>query len=245
MRAVRALLDVFSPDAVLETGTFLGDTTRFFAGNLVPVYSIEVKRLFNLVAKWRLGRYPDVFPSDRTGSNPRLSYREGAGLSFSTLRLKPAKPAEDHPARHGRCSMLGDEQRTERDLRLAHEQAVNQTGAARITVLLAGASQGGLRAIDAAWRGQPVPARAFIGVAAATPDPRSADAHLRAAQRGLRGWLVTGDRDTTRSSILDFHRAATEQGLPCRLDDIRGLGHEYPPDFGNRLEKTLPFLLGE
>lgn len=60
MRTVRALLNTFSPDAVVETGTFLGDTTRFFSGNLIPVYSIEVKRLFFLAAKWRLRGNRDV-----------------------------------------------------------------------------------------------------------------------------------------------------------------------------------------
>src|SRR5687767_7215743 len=60
MRTVRALLNAFSPDAVIETGTFLGDTARFFAGNLVPVYTIELKRLFYLVAKWRTHSVPEV-----------------------------------------------------------------------------------------------------------------------------------------------------------------------------------------
>jgi hypothetical protein len=49
-----------SPDAIIETGTFLGDTTRFFSGNLIPVYSIEVKLLFHLLARFRVGTYPDV-----------------------------------------------------------------------------------------------------------------------------------------------------------------------------------------
>jgi hypothetical protein len=60
MRTMRCLLDTFSPDAIIETGTFLGDTTRFFSGNLIPVYSIEVKLLFHLIARYRLGRYPDI-----------------------------------------------------------------------------------------------------------------------------------------------------------------------------------------
>ncbi len=60
MQTIRALLNTFSPDAIIETGTFLGDTTRFLSGNLIPVYSIEVKFLFHLLARYRLGRFPDV-----------------------------------------------------------------------------------------------------------------------------------------------------------------------------------------
>ena len=46
MRAVRALINEFEPDALIETGTFIGSTTRFFAGNGVPVYTVELKRSF-------------------------------------------------------------------------------------------------------------------------------------------------------------------------------------------------------
>jgi hypothetical protein len=60
MQTMRTLLEIFSPDAIIETGTYLGDTTRFFSGNLIPVYSIEAKLSFHLLAKYRVGTYPDV-----------------------------------------------------------------------------------------------------------------------------------------------------------------------------------------
>ena len=55
LRAVRALIERFEPDGFIETGTFLGSTTRFFAGNGVPVYSAEIDHLYWLLAKLRLG----------------------------------------------------------------------------------------------------------------------------------------------------------------------------------------------
>lgn len=55
LRAVRALIERFEPDGFIETGTFLGSTTRFFAGNGVPVYSAEIDDLYWLLAKLRLG----------------------------------------------------------------------------------------------------------------------------------------------------------------------------------------------
>jgi hypothetical protein len=55
MRAVRALINEFGPDALIETGTFVGSTTRFFCGNGVPVYTAELKRTFALLARLRLG----------------------------------------------------------------------------------------------------------------------------------------------------------------------------------------------
>lgn len=60
LATVRALVDAFDPDAIVETGTFLGDTTRFFSGNLLPVYSIEIKMIYHLAAKLAMLRRPDV-----------------------------------------------------------------------------------------------------------------------------------------------------------------------------------------
>lgn len=55
LRTVRALISDFEPDAFIETGTFLGSTTRFFCGNGVPVYTIELKWSFWVLARLRLG----------------------------------------------------------------------------------------------------------------------------------------------------------------------------------------------
>ena len=60
LATVRTLIDTFAPDAIVETGTFLGDTTRFFSGNLVPVYSIELKVLYHFAARLSMLRHPDL-----------------------------------------------------------------------------------------------------------------------------------------------------------------------------------------
>ncbi len=73
LRAVRDLLDLFEPDAVVETGTGLGATTSFFAGNLLPVYSIELKRIFLVAARFRLRSYRNV--TLILGSSPEVLHR--------------------------------------------------------------------------------------------------------------------------------------------------------------------------
>ena len=59
-QTVQRLLDVFSPDAVVETGTYFGDTTRYFAGNGQPVYSVEMSRVFCAAARVLLAGTKDV-----------------------------------------------------------------------------------------------------------------------------------------------------------------------------------------
>lgn len=60
LRTIRALIDGFEPDAFIETGTFIGSTTRFFCGNGVPVYTAEVRRDLWLLARLRLGWNSDA-----------------------------------------------------------------------------------------------------------------------------------------------------------------------------------------
>jgi hypothetical protein len=60
LRSIRNLVASFSPDAFVETGTFLGHTTQFFSGNGVPVYTAEVKLPVYLAARMRLAFAPDV-----------------------------------------------------------------------------------------------------------------------------------------------------------------------------------------
>lgn len=91
--------------------------------------------------------------------------------------------------------------------------------------------------------GVPVETVAFIGVVASTPETGTIPGVRAAVARGLRGWLVTGDRDTTRGGVRSLHRELVAEGMECRLDDIPGLGHEYPRDFSERCVETLDFLL--
>jgi hypothetical protein len=66
IRVVRTLIGLFEPDAFVETGTFIGSTTRFFCGNGLPVYTAEIKPEFWLLARLRLGWATDatVFRGD-------------------------------------------------------------------------------------------------------------------------------------------------------------------------------------
>ena len=60
LKTVRNLVADFEPDGFIETGTFIGSTTRFFMGCGVPVFTCELKRVFWILARMRLGWRSDV-----------------------------------------------------------------------------------------------------------------------------------------------------------------------------------------
>jgi dienelactone hydrolase len=137
-----------------------------------------------------------------------------------------------------------DEEAVRRDVALAIEEARTLTPGAD-DLILAGASQGGMRAIEMTLRGEPGNARAFIGVVAGLADLDLLEETARAAaRRGVRGWLLTGDRDAAQQAVELLHAQLRDAGLDCRIDVIPGLGHTFPQDFGVRLKAALPFLAG-
>lgn len=60
MAVIREIIARFGPGGFIETGTFLGHTTRFFLGNGLPVYSIELKTSIWLAARARLAFNPEL-----------------------------------------------------------------------------------------------------------------------------------------------------------------------------------------
>lgn len=59
-QTIEALLDAFAPDAIVETGTFLGWTARYLASHGIPVYTVELRPANYHIAKRALRRYPNV-----------------------------------------------------------------------------------------------------------------------------------------------------------------------------------------
>jgi predicted esterase len=137
-----------------------------------------------------------------------------------------------------------DDVATDRDVALGIEEAMQAHEVTGRPVVLAGASQGGVRAAEMALRGRPVAAGAFIGIVAGLADPDLIEGTAEAAsERGLRAWLLTGERDAARQGVETFHAQLSGYGIPCRLDVVEDLGHTFPNDFEDRLRAVLPALV--
>jgi dienelactone hydrolase len=132
---------------------------------------------------------------------------------------------------------------TARDVRLAREEALNRHPDAATATVLGGASQGGGRAAAIALTGNPFPCRGLVAVVSAYPDvPDVASAARDAGARGLRAYLLTGDRDTTRDQVTHLYDDLVAGGVPARQDVVPDLGHEFPDDFPMRLRHAIGFI---
>jgi acetyl esterase/lipase len=133
---------------------------------------------------------------------------------------------------------------TARDVLLAREEALNRHPDAAAATILGGASQGGGRAAAIALTGDPFPCRGLVAVVSACPDvPDVASAARDAGARGLRAYLLTGDRDTTRDQVEHLYADLLAGGVQAKQEVVPDLGHGFPDDFPERLRRAVGFIL--
>jgi len=123
-------------------------------------------------------------------------------------------------------------------------------------VVVGGFSQGAALSIYSVLE-RIVPCRGFVAVAPSDwviPEDKPAAERSRPSEaflslleasdcRGLRGVIITGDKDPFFPKIQQLYRLMVEKGLDGKLQIETGLGHEYPEKFGDKLRTALDFVL--
>jgi hypothetical protein len=87
LRTVRRLIERFQPDAIIETGTQLGATANWLAELDKPVYTVELKTLLALAARFNTRKSPNVIVSrgDSADFLGQLSRRRDFERPFAYL----------------------------------------------------------------------------------------------------------------------------------------------------------------
>jgi predicted esterase len=111
-------------------------------------------------------------------------------------------------------------------------------------VVAGGVSQGAALAIQLTLAGDVVPARGFIAVVPAIRTAAFDNLLPDAAARGVRGWIISGERDYGRADAESLHARLNAAGIACGLEVVPGLGHDIPDDFATRLSVAMSFVLG-
>jgi hypothetical protein len=130
-----------------------------------------------------------------------------------------------------------------RDLALARDEALGAGIGGDVPVVLAGASQGGRRAIELGIDGR-VPSLGFLAVATGVPALERLTPYVPfAIERGIRGWILIGEHDRQAAEAERLGGDLAGAGLDVRVVSVAGLGHDYPGDFPSRLGEGLELVL--
>lgn len=113
-------------------------------------------------------------------------------------------------------------------------------------IVLGGFSRGAEMAIQLAlsWA---IPARGFIAVCPGGPNtttPELWEPIVKLAKgRNLRGYVIMGGQDRFVSGTKHLVKLLDEAGIKHEFEVHPDMGHDYPPDFKNRLDQMLPYVL--
>ncbi len=122
---------------------------------------------------------------------------------------------------------------------LTHEYPINTDN-----VIIGGFSMGAGLSIRLTMNGT-IPACGFIAVGPYIPDVDSLEPLIEASkERALRGIIIVGDQDkhcyATSLKVTEMLKA---HDIPCKLEVYPDMGHDFPPDFEQKLGEAIAFIV--
>ena len=252
---------------LLERGFWFGEAVLLNSQSLQPLQELpEFNRLVEASRALRLQSEKESFPliilrqQDRCqkGSPPCplmiALHTDGGSIQDSLDFWKPAA-AEGWIAAAPESSQVmwkgayiwKDHAIAAQDIQRHFSALVSQYAIDENRVVLAGHSLGGETAAWLALTGE-IPVQGFIAFNPAGPlveDPEIwQDLYLRAAQRGLRGYIIVGEEDEElpQENIRLLVDLLNEAGIPAELESVAHAGNDYDPVYDDSLLRALEFI---
>ncbi|MHB8054076.1 MAG: tetratricopeptide repeat protein [Candidatus Aminicenantales bacterium] len=135
-----------------------------------------------------------------------------------------------------------DEARTCRDVEDAYKQILEKYPVDTDRVLIGGFSSGGFGSIIVAFSSA-VPVRGFVALCPEPPQTLRDEDILAAKTRGLKGTLLTTERDNRLDRQRNLFDRWKKLGLTVEFHVTPDIGHWFPPDFGRLLDQAIEQIL--
>jgi predicted esterase len=111
-------------------------------------------------------------------------------------------------------------------------------------VIVGGFSSGGVASLEVVLR-QTIPVRGFVVLCPAMPEGFSLEAVKAAADRGVKGTLLTTEMDGRVDQQRRMADIMEEGGLAHEFYITPNVGHWYPDDLAARIDRALAHIFGE
>ncbi len=134
----------------------------------------------------------------------------------------------------------GDE-RAHNDIKALFNETTTEYNIDTAKVIIGGISAGGVMAIDIASNNI-IPIAGFLGICPAEPKGFNVEIANKMKELKLKGYIVAGETDFYRERQNNMMKIFDETEFPYEFHEIKGMGHEYPKDFEDWIDKGLIFL---
>jgi len=136
------------------------------------------------------------------------------------------------------------EDMTKREISEAYTKIVAQYPIDTSRVLIGGFSSGGFGSMIMTFSGS-VPVRGFVALCPEPPQTITDAAVATAAKRGVRGTLLTTEQDGRIAVQKDLVARLVKLGFDCEIHVTPNIGHWFPKDFPELLDKAIGRILGD
>ena len=192
-------------------------------------------------------------PATRSESSPAplliALHGRGLGASDSVLYWESALasgvvlvvPQSSQPIGSG-MYCWDEETIAQRDIVDAYDKVRSSYATDPERTILAGMSQEGEWAIYIALK-QVFPCRGFISVVPSDQQFPDLTEWVDATKPGVKGSIITGEKDFAYLSARKLHEKLVDKGLNCQFSADPELGHDFPTDFERKLRGAIDFIL--
>lgn len=142
------------------------------------------------------------------------------------------------------CYSWDDAEKSKRDIEKTFHQFSKEYSIDQEKTIIAGASQGGGRAIELCLDEEEVNFERFIVVVPAFESLDKIEESIRTnSNKNVRGCMITGDQDPFYRDALKVASLFETAGIPCKLIVKEGMGHVFPDDFSRVFEEAVNDVL--
>jgi predicted esterase len=131
---------------------------------------------------------------------------------------------------------------TRRDVEAAYKKVLAQYPVDTGRVVIGGFSSGGYGAMVTAFA-DILPVCGFVALCPSVPESLRDEDILAAKSRGLRGTLLTTERDHRVEAQRALAERMTKLGLAVEFHETPDIGHWFPDDFAARLDRAIGLIL--
>jgi predicted esterase len=112
----------------------------------------------------------------------------------------------------------------------------------RERVLVGGFSSGDVASLEVVLQ-DALPVRGFMVLCPAMPDGLTPERFREARDRGIRGTLLTTEMDRRLDRQRRMDEVLTQKGLPHEFYVTPNIGHWYPKDLSERIDRAINYIL--
>lgn len=134
------------------------------------------------------------------------------------------------------------DQRGHDEIAAIYNELVEKYNIDRSTILLGGISAGGSMALDIAFNNI-IPVNGVIGICPGKPRAFADSLVEQSQQRGLKLYFVSGETDFYKEYQKEMTAVFDQNNLVYQHHILDGLGHDFPENFPNWIDKGMAFLI--